>query len=288
MIIAGFECTECFVHQINKVISIACKNKNEIEKIEIFKQAIKFLSGIDFNNSPPEIARQIYNYLYKLTGNLDPFKEIKKQTNEIARTLAEKIFSEKLSLEDYLKYAIAGNVIDFGIAGNEFDINMIKNFTLYINHFDIFLSLLKKRKTLLYIVDNSGEIIFDFYFLQKINREFPNVEIFVAGREKNIINDITKDDLINLDFPKYFKVVSTGYSGAGVLIDSCSSDFRRLFSEVDIVIAKGQGNFETLFGEKNNHIFYAFKVKCNHVSKITNITKGANVFVYNFKMRDIE
>ena len=281
MIIAGFECTECFVHQINKVISIACKNKTDNEMIEIFKKAIKFLGDVDFNNSPPEIARQIYNYLYELTGDQDPFKEIKIETNKIAKKLAQKIFTENLTLEDYVKYAIAGNVIDFGIAGNEFDIQKIKNFNLYINHFNIFISLLKNARRFLYIVDNSGEIIFDFFLLKKIKEVFPDLDIYVAGRDSNIINDITKDDLINLEFNKYFNVVSTGYGGAGVLINKCSDDFKKLFFKSDIVVAKGQGNFETLYGEKKNNLFFAFKIKCNHVANITKIPKGENVFIKN-------
>ena len=285
MILSGFECTECFVHQINKVISIACESKTDKEKIEIFKKAIHFLSKIDFNETPPEIARKVYNFLYKITDNKDPFKKIKHETNEIAEKIAEKIFSDDLNLEDYLKYAIAGNVIDFGIAGNEFNIEEIKNFSLYINHFKEFYEILKNAEKLLYIVDNSGEIIFDRYFLEKIKNEFKKIKIFVAGRDSNIINDITKEDLLNLNFNKNFEIVSTGYSGAGVLIEKCSKEFQNLFFSSDLTIAKGQGNFETLYGEKRINIFYAFKIKCNHVANATKIPKGSNVFIFNHLLK---
>lgn len=283
MIVAGYECTECFVHQVNKVISIACENKSESEKIEVFKKAMEFLSKIDFNNSPPEIARMIYQYLYKITENPDPFKELKLKTNKIAEKLAEKIFTKTHSLEDYVKYAIAGNVIDFGVVGNEFDIEKIKNFDLYINHFEEFIKILNNAKILLYIVDNSGEIIFDFHLLKRIKNDFSNIKIFIAARESNIINDITKNDLIELGYHNYFNVISTGYSGAGVLLEKCSKEFIDLFNSSDIIISKGQGNFETLFGEDRVNIFYALKIKCNHVAKATNIPKGSNVFIYNKK-----
>ncbi len=281
MIIAGFECTECFVHQINKVISIVGENKSEKEKIEIFKRAIKFLSEVDFNDSPPEIARKIYNYLYKITDNPDPFSKIKEETNKLAEELINNLNLEILNLKECIKYAVAGNVIDFGIAGNKFEIEKIRNFTLYIDHFENFYEILKKSKKLLYIVDNSGEIIFDKLLLEKIISEFKNIEIFIAGRDKNIINDITKEDLVKLGFNNKFNVISTGYSGAGVLIEKCSNEFKNIFYSVDLIIAKGQGNFETLYGEKTVDIFYAFKIKCNHVAKTTGIPKNSNVFIYN-------
>ncbi len=281
MILAGYECTGCFVHQINKVISIACKDFKENEKIEIFKKAIRFLSEVDFNETPPEIARKLYNFLYKITQNVDPFEKIKDETNKIAENYVKNLRLEDIDLHDCIKYAVAGNVIDFGIAGNEFDVEKIRNFNLQIDHFNEFYTLLKKSKNLLYLVDNSGEIIFDKILLKKIKFEFPEIKIIVAGRESNIINDITYKDLINLGFNLEFNVISTGYSGAGVYLDKCSDNFKNIFFSSDVIISKGQGNFETLYGEKSVNIFFALKIKCNHVSNKTKIPKGSNVFIFN-------
>ena len=281
MILAGFECTGCFVHQINKVISIACEDLKESEKIEIFKKSIEFLSEIDFNETPPEIARKVYNYLYKITGNIDPFEKLKNETNQLAENFIKKLKLNSDNLHEYVKVAVAGNVIDFGIAGNEFNIEKLKDFTLQIDHFDYFYKLLLKSKTLLYLVDNSGEIIFDRFLLKKIIVDFPELKITVAGRDANIINDITYRDLIKLGFDSKFNVISTGYSGAGVYLKKCSDEFKEIFFSSDIIISKGQGNFETLYGESSVDIFFGLKIKCNHVESKTKIPKNSNVFLYN-------
>jgi len=277
-ITAGYECCKCFINQIDKVIKIAGKGIDEKKKIEIFKKSIEFLSKLEFSVTPPEIAQQIYSYLNFLLKNDDPFKEIKDKTNELALNIAKEIFSEELSLKEALKYAICGNVIDFGIGDKNFSFSEIKNINFLIFEFEKFYEFLKKTKQLLYIVDNSGEIIFDRLLISIIKKNFPDIRIIVAGREKPVINDITYEELYKLKFNEFSEIISTGFSGPGVPLNKVSDDFKNVFKSSDLIISKGQGNFETLWNLKKENIFFGLKIKCEHVSKATKIPVGSNIF----------
>ncbi len=288
-IYVGYDCLKCFVSQIDKIL--ISLNLEEEERKKFFLNSINFLSNIkNFKCHPPEIARILYGFLYTLLGNSDPFKQIKDNTNKIAQQVIEALEKdrEKIFLEDYLKYAVAGNIIDFGIAGNkgEYNIseilNIIENFYFEINDFQLFYNDLKNCKNLLYILDNSGEAIFDLKFIEKIKYKFSDINVVVAGRSQNIINDISYIDAKNLGFDKYAKVISSGYGGPGICLEQCSSEFLTYFNNADIIISKGQGNFETLWGE-NKNIYFALKIKCQHVANKSGFKLNSNLFINSLK-----
>lgn len=284
-IYVGYDCLKCFIHQIDKILNL--HNLKEDSKKKYFLEAINFLSNIEnFNVHPPEIARLLYNFLYKLLGNNDPFKKIKDYTNNISNEVINTLESRfsNISLEEYLKYSVAGNVIDFGVSDNKAEYNieelieLLDNFSLDYNDFDLFVSDLKKSKKLLFILDNSGEAIFDLALIKKIKEQFLNLEIVVVAREQNIINDVSFSDALNLGFTKYAKVISSGYGGPGICLEKCSKDFINEYNLSEIVFSKGQGNFETLWGE-NKNIYFALKIKCKHVALKSGFPLYSNIFI---------
>ena len=284
-IFVGYNCLQCFVEQIDKVLKLS--ELNEEKKIDIYLKSLKFLSEIeDFNCSPPEIARQVYEFLYKITGNNNPFKKLKEETNKIAEDVFSKLILSlsSLNLEDFIKFAVAGNIVDFGVGKSESSynsnklMNILQSLTIDINDFSIFEKNLGKCKNLLYILDNSGEAVFDKKLLEKLKELYSNMNIFTAARNDNIINDISVEDAFNMGFDSIGDVISTGYSGPGVLIEKTSNEFRKIFNQADIIVAKGQGNFETLWGEKKN-IFYALKIKCSHVAEKSGFKLNSNLFI---------
>ncbi len=255
-ILVGYNCLQCFVEQIDKVLTLS--ELNEEKKIDIFLKSLKFLSEIeDFNCSPPEIARKVYEFLYNATGNSNPFKKLKEETNKIAEDVLSKLILSlsSLNLEEYVKFAVAGNIVDFGVGKSESSynsdklINVLQSLTININDFHIFEKNLEKCKNLLYILDNSGEAVFDKKLLEKLKESFPHMNIFTAARNDNIINDISVEDAFNMGFDSIGDVISTGYNGPGVLMEKTSKEFRKIFNKADIIVSKGQGNFEKLWGE---------------------------------------
>ena len=288
-IFVGYDCLKCFVSQIDKVLNFL--EIEELKKREFFLKSVKFLSEIEnFNCHPPEIARLLYDYLYRLLGNSDPFREVKGKTNQIAATVLNELEKKhkNLTLEDYLKFAVAGNIIDFGVSNSRADydiveiLKIIEEFQFEINDFQIFLNNLKKGKKLLYILDNSGEAVFDLAFIKKIQQSFPLIKIIVATRSRNIINDISYTDAMSMGFHNFAKVISSGYAGPGICLEKSSDEFIKEFSSADIIVSKGQGNFETLWGETEN-IFFALKIKCMHVAKKSGFKLYSNLFVNGLK-----
>jgi uncharacterized protein with ATP-grasp and redox domains len=284
-IFVGYDCLKCFVSQIDKILNLL--DLDAEEKKDLFLKSINFLSNIkDFNHHPPEIARILYNFLYDLLDDNDPFKKIKDSTNEIAKNVLFKLerANKNLTLEDYLKYAVAGNIIDFGISNSKADYNIgeiieiIENFEFKINDFQLFLDNIKISKKLLYILDNSGEAVFDLAFIKRIKSEFPKLKIVVAARSQNIINDISFADAQEMGFQQYAEVISSGYGGPGICMEMCSEKFIKEFKSAEVVISKGQGNFETLWGEDKN-IFFALKIKCLHVANKSGFQLYSNLFV---------
>jgi len=288
-IFLGYDCLQCFVSQIDVVLRLT--DIPEKNKMTIYLDSLKFLSEIkNWDYSAPEIARQLYEFLYEKINCNNPFKEIKEATNE----LAEKVLSEilqthtELTLQDYVKFAVAGNIIDFGVKDNNENLNIeniveaIDNFSFEVNDFKQFYTQLKSAKTILYLLDNSGEAIFDRALIKKITDMFPDLIVSIAARNQNIINDISVADAYELGFGKLGNLISTGYNGPGIFLDKVSKEFLDIYNCADIVISKGQGNFESLYGE-NKNIFFALKIKCAHISKLTGFKLNSNLFIQGKK-----
>lgn len=126
---------------------------------------------------------------------------------------------------------------------------------------------LKKADTLLYLGDNCGEIVFDKVFIEYLKDIFPNLKIFYGVRGRPIINDGTLEDAEMVGMREVAKVLDNGDGAPGTVIEDVREEFRRLFYGADIVIAKGQGNYETLSGTDREEVYLLFMAKCGVVAK---------------------
>ncbi len=291
-ILVGYECLQCFIHQIDRILNLL--DLEEDKKKTLFLKSISYFSTIeDFNFPPPEIARQLYRFLYSLLKDDDPFKTIKQQSNLVAEEILSELSKSEFQLKDFVKFSVGGNVIDFGVKGSsnkniqfEYLLDTVKYLELTVDNFNIFQDLLDKSSSLLYILDNSGEVIFDKKLLYEIKELYPRLNIFIAARNSNIINDISLSDAFALGMGSLGEVVSTGYDGPGVMLNQASTQFINIYNSVDIIISKGQGNFETLWGEDSfdKNIFFALKVKCPHISSAIGYPLNSNLFLYGKKL----
>jgi hypothetical protein len=215
------------------------------------------------------------------TGNPDPYKELKQKSNEIALKIYPELKKMVQNSENRLlkavEIAIAGNIIDYGTMSNlniDAEIDLIINSeedkirnedTKYFEYAE-FINSLKKTKVLLYLADNAGEIIFDRILIEEIKATYPDIQIYCAVRGYPIINDCTISDTVSSGIDKIVTVISNGTDAPGTILKECSKEFLDIWNRSDLIVSKGQGNFESL-SEAQGNIFFMLMVKCQVLAK---------------------
>ncbi len=267
------ECIPCFIKQSLEAARMATDD----EKIhaEVLREVMKHLQTISFNDSPPELSREVHKIIRNITKSTDPYKKVKDQSNKIAKNqyphLRKLVSKADVPLLMAVKLAIVGNVIDFGTS-NRFNVeDMIvkavkKDFE--DKAYPRFKKSLRNSKTILYLADNTGEIFFDRLLLEELMRRDKKVTYVVKANP--IINDATIDDAKFAGIDKLANVIAgdTGQnrSAPGMLLSYASKEFLELFKTSDMVISKGQGNYESL-SDSNREVFFLLIVKCPLVAR---------------------
>jgi len=179
-----------------------------------------------------------------------------------------------------LRYALAGNIIDFG-PPEPFDVletlAEAASKIPAIDHSKILYEELQRATTVLYLGDNAGEIVLDKIFISVIDH--PN--LWFATRGAPVINDVTTEDAENVGMTDVAKVISNGYDAPSTLLKQCSPEFKKVFDEADIIISKGQGNLEGLINNKKQKIFFLFMVKCDVIGRLIGVHKKNSVVFFN-------
>ena len=268
------DCLVCLYNQALKTTKVLGLDDEMSAKI-LFEVA-KILPNYSLNYTPPEIAKDTYALIEKITKNDDPLKEIKELSIKEAKSfkpfLYEEIKKSDNQLLTALKIAVAGNVIDFG-AKEQFNlkevIENIFNTPFKIDNFKDLEERLKTAKKVVIIGDNSGENIFDI-ILAVVLKSLYDIELFYFVRGKPIINDVTINEANNSDMPKFAKIIDTGVPTPGYSLKYANEISKEIFDNADVVISKGMGNFESLYGIAKREIFYLFIVKCNVVASVIN------------------
>jgi hypothetical protein len=278
-----YECAPCFLRQAKEALDLATEDENL--KMEIMEELV----GIIYNEFRKdavsnEIGTKVHRTIKNRTCNEDPYLLEKKKGNEIALKFLPKIkeiINENDDLETYAKAAIVGNIIDFGALGVNFDTekgiieNMEKDIAL--NHVPELEEDLKSAKTVLYLADNNGEIVFDKLLIEKL-KEY-DVEVTVALKEKPILNDACIEDAIQIGLDEVANLVSTGTDSIGVIYGDVSDEFKEIFDKSDLVISKGLGNYEgvTEMELGNKPVFCLLNAKCDPIAKDIGVNLGDNV-----------
>ncbi|NJE06095.1 DUF89 domain-containing protein [Thermococcus sp. M36] len=274
-----YECFACAANQCQKIVEMGT-NDLELRKRGVI-EAARLMARINEDSIPAIFGSEVFLGVYKVIGNDDPFREYKELSNRLAERIVSDLEGEDIDLKTALKLAIIGNVIDFAVGYSperiEEDVKAMLNEELYVDHSDELFERLGKAKTLLYITDNCGEIYFDRLFIKALKKSFSHLKIYVAGKEGPIINDATVGDLKRTGFEEFAKVISTGTRIVGVPFDRVSEEFREVFERADIIIAKGQGNFETLSEIKDGRVFYLLKAKCRPIARELGVPQGSMV-----------
>lgn len=264
------DCLVCLFNQALKTTKLL--NLDDETSAKILFEVAKILPNYSLNYTPPQIAKDTYKLIEKITNNPDPLlkaKEISiKEAKKFKPFLYEEIEKNDDKLLTALKIAVAGNVIDFG-AKKQFNLkdilNEIFNTPFKIDDYLKLKEQLKTAKKVVIIGDNCGENIFDV-ILADVLKSLYNIELFYFVRGKPIINDVTIKEANESDMPKFATIIDTGVPTPGYDLKYANEKSKKIFNEADIVIAKGMGNFESLYQITKKEVFYLFIVKCNVVA----------------------
>lgn len=267
------KCLPCVVNQAIKVADMVGMK----EKGNLLRRVFSYLSKVDYNAiTSPELIGEIFSIIKEETGNQDPYKETRQKYNKMflerLPAYEKEIEQSKNPFEEAVKYAIIGNVIDFNpiheltILDVERHFKRLKGENLEINDASLLQKELETAKTILYLGDNCGEICLDKILLRKIKAMNPKVQIFFATRGAAVVNDSIEEDAYLVGIDEVATVVSNGDSSLGTVLSRTSKEFLQIYEKADVVIAKGQANYECLSTEKKN-IYFLLMTKCQVIAK---------------------
>ena len=253
---------------------------NKAKQEEALKKVLSEIGKTSLKGKiPSDIGHKVHRIVRKVTGNRDPYKKLKDEYNRKAMrmypSLKRKVAGSRDRLLTAAKLAIAGNIIDFA-PGSKFDLEktieevLVQDFV--INHFNRFRKALQKSRRVVYLGDNAGEIVFDRILLEELKGK--DITFVVKGGP--ILNDATVEDakFTGIDKITQIRTISNGEPGAGPKRNS--KEFINFLKSADIVISKGQGNYEAL-SEVNANIFFLLKVKCLAIAKDIGVKIGGIV-----------
>ena len=250
--------------------------------VDILNAVADHVKTIDYNRTPADNSNAVYRISERVTGNHDPYRDEKKKYNDICLgmvpMLRRRIEYSIEPLHDAIKTAVLGNIIDLGIGMTidlDRDVDEIYKNPLAVDDYIAFRTMLEEgRKKILYIGDNAGEIVFDRLFVEELYHDHDVTFVVKSGP---VINDATMEDAGYVDMTGIVRVIETGSNGIGVQWNKISDEFREAYESADIIISKGQGNFETL-NERHGTIFFLLRAKCDFVAEALGVTYGDVVF----------
>ncbi len=276
------DCMVCFVRQALDASRLLTDDEKVHETVlrEVLKQAV----DLDLTQTPPIMGQKIHQTIKRVLQNEDPYSQIKQQFTKFALSLEDKlqaiIDASENKFSAAIKISIAGNVIDFGVKSeiNEDDVIRTIEDALQADldetHIEQLKSDIDNAEKILFLADNAGEIVFDKFLLKFIPKE----KVTIAVKSKPIINDATMEDAEAAGLTEIARVITSGSEAPGTVLEQCSSEFLNEFKTSDVIISKGQGNYETL-SDVNRPIWFLLKAKCNVIAKHLNVPVGSFILL---------
>lgn len=289
------ECYSCIFEQLHSLVKVTGLDGKSAKML--FEHSMRQLLDTHGEGLVVQhIIRSATDRSIALSGkgaDYDPFGAIKKQSNVTALQFVDefrnKIRNSPEPLQDAVKIAAAGNIIDFGAKQHgsldiEKELSTISERAFGCFDFVELSRRLMLAGKLLYICDNAGEIVFDRLFIEEIRRSNPGLAVTCAVRAMPVINDAVLSDAYEAGLQEVAVVISSGSLYPGTLLDETSDEFRRLFDNADVIISKGQGNFETLLDVADERLFFILRIKCDQMAKLSGVAKGELVLMQGGKL----
>jgi hypothetical protein len=271
------ECVPCLIKRI--IFESEQSTKNPKIKKKAIKNACKALGDFyDPNECSASIATKVHRIVYDTLKDDDPYKNLKKQSNSIAKKLLPKIEEYVKNSDNKLKTSmlcsIIGNMMDFGIEGGSKSPETLEDkFDRYFSQglsYDDYNKLdeiLSKSKKVLLFTDNCGEIVFDKILCKELKKKYPYIYLTLVVKGRSVLSDATLSDAIELGFEEIVdEIITTGCFAVGVDFEKMPNDLKKALNDCDLIICKGMANYES-FSETNfKPIAYLLRTKCNAIA----------------------
>lgn len=283
------ECMPCMVEQVNKALRLLSPNISQDRIVDAQQELMKRIGNLDLQNTANVLVGSVtYRIVSEFLGIEDPYADIKKEYNQIALDFYPKVKMMVADSENPIAMAvrasIMGNSIDFG-APTDIDIDReIKELELNDlggeDNIRNFIEHIENSHKILVLGDNAGEIVFDRIFIETLQEYYPDKKIIYSVRGGPIINDNTMNDAIFVGMDKVCKVVETSAT-PGVYLEDSTDEFVEAFKNADLILSKGQGNFEAVVDIPTEHVdvYFLLKAKCDLMTKIFDVPQGTLLLV---------
>ncbi|OQY08177.1 MAG: hypothetical protein B6I22_01550 [Desulfobacteraceae bacterium 4572_123] len=259
-----YECIPCLLRQTVDAVRFASDDPKIHEAV--LREVLKLAADMDLRQTPPMMARNIHRTIRRYSGNDDPYLQVKQDFNRMALNLypdlKKRVTQSPDPVSTAVRLAIAGNMIDFGARRDmdqDFVLAGIQNALTcdLVGDIQAFKNAVNRADRILYLGDNTGEIVFDRLLIETL----PSDKIIFAVRGYPVLNDATIEDTKEVGLFNIVKVIDNGSDAPGTILEDCSPEFAEHFNAADFVIAKGQGNYETL-SDADKRIFFLLQAKC--------------------------
>jgi len=268
---------------------------SEEKKEQFMKELCGLIANAPADATSPVIVADIRVLFKKYFDIVDSYEDEKKHFNELMSdsedVLSQMIESADEPLKEALRLSRIGNYIDFGAMNEVSDKKLAELFAETENdvvdekEWAALKEDLAKAHTLTYLTDNCGEIVLDKLFIRKIKEAYPALDITVVVRGGNVLNDATMEDAQSVGLTDIVKVIGNGSSIAGNSLGYISEEAEKLIRNADVVISKGQGNFESLNGCGLN-IYYLFLGKCDWFVRKFQMKRLTGILVNDRNLED--
>jgi uncharacterized protein with ATP-grasp and redox domains len=281
----NLDCIPCFQRQALQAVRFI--SDDEMLHKKVLREVAKKLLESNWNATPPELAHEVHRIVKRLTNENDPYRKVKKESNDgvlkMYPALKKQVEESNDPLRTAVRLAIAGNIIDFGPLQNfdlEETVGEVLGKQFAIDDYKKLKEELAKAETLLFFTDNAGEIGFDKLLVETFlkTRKLRTICFVVKGGP--IINDATLEDAVYMglcDLPNVeFLKMSNGEEGTGP--ERNSQTVKKWITEHDLVISKGQGNYEGL--SDHNGLFFMLMAKCPVIASDLGVNVGDIILKY--------
>lgn len=264
------------------------RQQSRTDNKEYLAKVKELLDNRRVEDTSPYMVYQFNKLHEELFGKVADYKDIKKKYNDLVLSMEDDLRQEIEASSDPLAKALIisriGNYIDFGamdhVDQKEF-MNLFKETSMQERDATVYESFLNEcegASSFLLICDNCGEVVLDKLMLEQLKKRFPNIKVKALVRGKEVLNDATMEDASYAGLGEVADIISNGTAVAGTIYDMMPEEARNALDEADVILAKGQGNYESMSGG-GRHVFYAFLCKCDLFMNRFNVPKLTGMFV---------
>jgi len=265
------DCIPCFLRQALE--TVARVTADEAVHWRVVKAISALASDVGPCESPPQFAERAYDAVAAITGVADPFVAQKREANDLVHSIAPRLRKALTSSQDPLlaavKLSIAGNSMDLGVVRRYGDVGALADSMLAaplgVDDYARFRQSLMQARHVLMVGDNNGEVVLDKMLIEQM-RLLRDCHYTYVVRGRPIINDVTRADALSVGMQEVADIVDTGSGMPGLVLSASSVAVRELFFAADMVVAKGQGNYEGL-SDAPRDVFFLSMVKCPVISR---------------------